>query len=195
MALSEKIETADSRDTMEERRWVEGARQGNEADWVRLMQMYQSPVFRLAYLILGDTSEAEEVAQDVFVRAFLALDRFDTTRPLRPWLMQITRNLARNRRRHLGRYWATIQRWWQHEPQSKGFESAGPGEEAQVLWQAIRKLRPSAQEIIYLRYFLEMSETEIATTLNIRPGTVKSRLHRALKQLRQVVEQDFPELT
>jgi len=195
MALSGKIEVEDSRTAVEERQWIEGARQGNEADWVRLMQMYQTPVFRLAYLILGDTSEAEEVTQDVFVRAFLALDRFDAARPLRPWLMQITRNLARNRRRHLGRYWAAIQRWWQHEPQPEGFDSSNPREEAQILWQAIKKLRPSAQEIIYLRYFLEMSETEIGSTLNIRPGTVKSRLHRALKQLRQVAEQDFPELT
>lgn len=197
MALSGKIEVEDSHTAVDERQWVEGARQGNEADWTHLMQLYQTPVFRLAYLILGDASEAEEVAQDVFVRAFLALDRFDAARPLRPWLLQITRNLARNRRRYLGRYWAAIQRWWQHEPPpllAVPSDHHEKHEEAALLWQAIRQLRPSAQEIIYLRYFLEMSEAETAVALNIRPGTVKSRLHRALEQLRKTVERDFPEI-
>lgn len=156
------------------------------------MAAHQQPVFRLAYLILGDGAEAEEVAQDVFVRAYFALDRFDESRPLRPWLLQITRNLARNRQRSLGRYWAAVQRWWQHEPEIT--TTAVERQESQLLWQAVRQLRPSAQEIIYLRYFLEMSEAETAVVLGVQPGTVKSRLHRALKQLQVVVEREFPEL-
>ncbi len=193
MTLSGKIEGEESdRAVADERPWLRLARQGDEAAWEWLVAAYQQPVFRLAYLILGDGAEAEEVAQDVFVRAYFSLGRFDESRPLRPWLLQITRNLARNKRRSLGRYWAAVQRWWQHQPETVG--TAEEQQESQLLWQAVRQLRPSAQEIIYLRYFLEMNEAETAVALSIQPGTVKSRLHRALKQLQTVVERDFPEL-
>jgi len=106
--------------------------------------------------------------------------------------LQICRNLARNRRRSLGRYWAAVQRWWLANAETA--VTPDKRQEAQLLWQAVRRLRPSAQEIVYLRYFLGLSEAETAVALNVKPGTVKSRLHRALKQLQAVIEQDFPEL-
>jgi RNA polymerase sigma-70 factor (ECF subfamily) len=195
-----EVEVADGRSpSNDDLVWVQQARQGDEAAWEQLVRRYQQPVFRLAYLILGDGAEAEEVAQDVFVRAYLSLARFDETRPVAasgspfpPWLLQITRNLARNRRRSLGRYWAAVQRWWQANPETA--VSPHERQEAQLLWQAVSRLRPSAQEIVYLRYFLGLTEAETAVALNVRPGTVKSRLHRALKQLQMVIEQDFPEL-
>jgi RNA polymerase sigma-70 factor (ECF subfamily) len=65
-------------------------------------------------------------------------------------------------------------------------------QEAHALWQAVRRLEQAEQEVIYLRYFLELSEAEMAAALEVAPGTVKSRLHRALRKLRQVVERDFP---
>ena len=163
--------------------------------WERLVRSYQEPLFRLAYLILGDEAEAQDVAQEAFVRAYLNLEQFEVERPLRPWLLSIAANLARNHRRSIGRYRAALQRFWQNEPPKakRPSETAVQGE-ARRLWQAVRKLRPKAQEIIYLRYFLELSEAETAAALKIAPGTAKSRLHRALKQLRVVVEADFPDL-
>jgi RNA polymerase sigma-70 factor (ECF subfamily) len=156
---------------------------------------HQEAAFRLAYLILGDAAEAEEAAQEAFVRAYLSLDRFDESRPFRPWLLKITTNVARNRRRSLGRYWAAVQRWWQANPESMA-SSSGMAQrtESELLWQAVQRLRPAAQEIIYLRYFLELSEAETAAALDLPPGTVKSRLHRALKQLKGIVVAEFPEL-
>lgn len=149
-------------------------------------------MFRLAYLILGDASEAEEAAQDAFVKAYLALDKFDRKRPFRPWLMQITRNCVRNRQRSLSRYATAVRNWWQLQ---RTDETAEPNrDDAQLLWEAVRKLPTAAQELIYLRYFLGMSEMETAVTLNIAPGTVKSRAHRALKRLRTIIQVDFPEL-
>ncbi len=192
MTLSSEIETAENRPPSAEQQWVRQARLGDAAAWEWLVAAYQEPVFRLAYLILGDSAEAEEVAQDVFVRAYFSLGRFDEARPLRPWLLQITRNLARNRWRGLKRYWTAVQRWRQQQPES--MPSATEQQEAQLLWQAVRQLKPAAQEIIYLRYFLAMSEAETAVTLGVQPGTVKSRLHRALQQLQELVEQEFPEL-
>lgn len=167
------------------------AQQGDAAAWEMLVRQHQEAAFRLAYLLLRSPAEAEDAAQEAFVRAFLALDRFDGERPFRPWLLQITRNLAKNRLRSLSRYWRMVQRWWQEpdiEPTSVG------GDESAQLWRAVQQLRPAAQEVIYLRYFLEMSEVETAVALNIPAGTVKSRLHRALQQLKVVIEADFVEL-
>jgi RNA polymerase sigma-70 factor (ECF subfamily) len=173
------------------------ARQGDAEAWFRLVSQQQEAVFRLAYLLLGDTDEAQDVAQEVFIRAFHALHRFDQTRPLRPWLLRITSNLAYNRRRSLGRYWAALQRffWAAAEPPlAPSAEAELPAAEAHTLWQAVQRLNQADQEIIYLRYFLELSVAETAAAAHIAPGTVKSRLNRALQRLRQVVEREFPGL-
>lgn len=163
--------------------------------WEQLVGQHQEPVFRLAYLIVGDGAEAEDVAQEAFIRAYLKLETFDGERPFRPWLLSIAANLARNRRRSIGRYWGALRRYWQNELPSDEKRRDWDGRlEARQLWQAVQRLRPAAQEIIYLRYFLDLSEAETAVTLDIAPGTAKSRLHRALKQLRAVIEADFPDL-
>ena len=167
---------------------ISQAKRGDEQAWEQIVRQCQEPAFRLAYLILGDVAEAEEATQDAFVRAYLHLTTFDEQRPFRPWLLQITRNLAHNRHRSWGRYWAKAQQWWQ-EVEADRYDGL-PHDEAQALWQAVQQLRPAAQQVIYLRYFLALSEAETATVLNIRPGTVKSRLHRALQRLRLVLEHD-----
>ncbi|WP_420628783.1 RNA polymerase sigma factor [Candidatus Leptofilum sp.] len=171
---------------------IRQAQQGETAAWETLVRQHQEAVFRLAYLLLRDAHEAEDVAQEAFVRAFVALDKFDGERPFKPWLLQITRNLAKNRLRSLSRYWAMIKQYWQQEPVPE--PDSMTQDESVQLWQAVQRLRPNAQEVIYLRYFLEMSEQETAVALNIPAGTVKSRLHRALKQLKVVIEADFVEL-
>ncbi len=165
--------------------------------WEQLIRRYQEPVFRLAYLLLGDRAEADDVAQETFIRAYLHLAQFDTSRPLRPWLLQIAANLARNRHRSLSRYWEALRRFWQsqlNEEDTDALSLTLPQQQAQTLWQAVRQLRREYQETVYLRYFLELSEAEVAEALQIAPGTVKSRLHRAIKQLRGVIELEFPEL-
>ena len=189
---------------MNEAEQILQARQGNATAnplaWAALVAQHQDAVFRLAYLMVGDADEAEDVAQEAFIRAFYALDRFDPTRPLRPWLLQIVRNLARNRRRSIRRYLAAVGRWWQTTPLREAASTiAGTAElireqEAQELWQAVQQLAASDQEVIYLRYFLELSVADTAVTLGVAEGTVKSRLSRALVRLRTVVEREFPGL-
>jgi RNA polymerase sigma-70 factor (ECF subfamily) len=175
---------------------IERARRGDGAAWERLVREYQEAVFRLAYLLLGDGAEADDVAQEAFIRAFRALGRFDTSRPLRPWLLKITANLARNRRRALGRSLAALRRLLQAAPlQEPSIERwAQQQHEARTLWQAVRRLNGADQEVIYLRYFLELTVEESAEALGVAPGTVKSRLHRALGRLRDVAEREFPGL-
>lgn len=184
---------------MSEVNLIRQACQGDQEAWSALVRQHQEAVFRLAYLLLGEADEAGDVAQETFIRAFQTLrSHFDLERPLRPWLLRITTNLAHNRRRSLGRYLAALGRFfWADE--NRGV-APGPGEEslpqweAQALWQAVRRLDRADQEIIYLRYFLELSVAETAEAAGIAPGTVKSRLHRALARLRTVVETAFPAL-
>lgn len=175
---------------------VRRAVQGESVAWEALMRRHQEPVFRFAYLILGDADEADDIAQEAFIRAYHALQRFDTARPLRPWLLSIAANLARNRRRSLGRYLAALNRLLQAEPSHKPNveEKSSQRWEAQTLWQAVQNLSDTDQQVVYLRYFLELSTEEVAETMKIPKGTVKSRLHRALQRLRGVIEQDFPGL-
>ena len=183
--------------TSQEAQLIEQARQGDEVAWARLVTRHQDAVFRLAFLLLGNTDDAQDVAQEALIRGFYALDSFDSTRPLRPWLLRITSNLASNKRRSLARYVAAVGRWFQKEAATvePDFQDRQVQQwEAQTVWQAVQRLSRSDQEIIYLRFFLELSVAETATAANIAPGTVKSRLHRALNRLRQVIAQDFPDL-
>jgi RNA polymerase sigma-70 factor (ECF subfamily) len=175
------------------------AQNGDARAWEALVGRYQAAVFRLAYLVVRDGAEAEDVAQEAFVRAYLSMDKFEIGRPFRPWLMAITVNLARNRRRSVGRYLNNLRRLVEREPEPVRLHHFGADLEAQrqaqMLWQAVQQLNQKGQDVVYLRYFLDMSEAETAETLDIAPGTVKSRLHRALKQLRGIVERDFSELS
>jgi len=163
------------------------ARQGNQAAYEALYAQHRGAVFRMAYLILGEAGDAEDIAQETFIHASRALDRFDDTRPLRPWLLKIATNLSYNRQRAAGRYVAAIRRWLTAE--------AEPYQDDELSWldseivrDKLRTLSQADQSIIRLRYFMELSEQETADTLGIPLGTVKSRLHRALGRLRASLE-------
>jgi RNA polymerase sigma-70 factor (ECF subfamily) len=176
------------------------ARAGDGAAWEDIVRRQLPAVFRLAYLILGDPDEAEDAAQETFIRAFRALDRFDPVRPLRPWLLRIARNLARNQRRSAGRYFGALQRLVASDPEvaRASTDRRDPldprGQAADTLWRAIRRLPGIDQEVLYLRYFLELTEAETAAVCGLPRGTVKSRTHRALAKLREIVEREFPSL-
>lgn len=184
---------------MSETDLISRAQKSDNAAWETLVREHQEPVFRLAYLLLGDAHDAEDVAQDTFIRAFGSLHTFDLSRPMRPWLLTIASNLARNRLRSVRRYLSALRRTAQEDVASQK-EQVSLGErsaqqwEAHTLWQAVRRLHSHEQEIIYLRYFLELSEAEMASALRVAPGTVKSRLHRAMGKLRGLVDTEFPAL-
>lgn len=178
---------------MNEAELIGRARQGDQAAWVELVRQHQQALFRMAYLLLGDADDAEDVAQEAFIRGYRALASVKDGHPLRPWLLQITKNLARNRRRSARRYLNALQRWWTEKSRPVA-SPEGEAIEKELLWQAIRQLSISDQEIIYLRYFLEMPVAETAAVLEVAEGTVKSRLGRALERLRSVAEAEFPEL-
>jgi RNA polymerase sigma-70 factor (ECF subfamily) len=175
---------------------VRDAANGDAAAWEPLVLAHQDAVFRLSYLLLGDPDDAEDVAQETFLRAWNHLRRFDATRPLRPWLLSIASNLASNRRRSAGRYFAALTRAFRNEPavSSSTEEKSTRHMEANDLWKAVQNLSVPDQQVIYLRYFLDLPVTETAQALKVAEGTVKSRLSRALERLRGIIQQDFPVL-
>jgi RNA polymerase sigma-70 factor (ECF subfamily) len=174
---------------------VQRAAAGDASAWEALMLEYQQAVFRLAWLLLGDADEAEDVAQETFLRAWRALARFDPARPLRPWLLSIAANLARNRRRSAGRYVSALMRAFREAPRSILLEETSTQHaDAAALWQAVQHLDLRDQQIVYLRYFLDLPVSETAEVLQVPEGTVKSRLSRALEKLRRIIHTDFPVL-
>jgi RNA polymerase sigma-70 factor (ECF subfamily) len=171
---------------LEETALVERAARQDAAAWEALVREHQQAVFRLAYLFTGDPDEAEDIAQEAFIRAFRSIDRADPERPFRPWVLSIAANLARNRLRGVKRYLAALQHFATRDPEAVRPARPDPDlhGETRALWESIRRLSLEDQQVIYLRYFLELTEENTAAALGIAQGTVKSRLHRALRRLR-----------
>ncbi len=173
------------------------AQQGDRAAFDALVQSYQELAFRAAYLIVRDKDDAADVAQDAFVRAYRSLNAFDTSRRFRPWLLRIVTNVALNSARSSGRRDAATERLARDAGTGKDQlpdAAVEAAEQSERVWLAIADLPDDDQRLIYLRYFLETSEAEAAESIGRPVGTVKSRLHRALKRLRRVIEDGYPDL-
>ena len=139
-------------------------------------------------MLARNAADAEEAAQDAFVKAWRALPRFDRTRPFRPWLLAIVANEARNRRRAAGRREALALRAFAHGAGAEGAPSPElallVAERDGALAAAVQRLDERDRQVIACRYLLELTEAETAAALGCRVGTVKSRLSRALERLR-----------
>lgn len=167
---------------------IERSTRGEMAAYEELVRRYQAPALRTAALLAADSAEAEDAVQDAFVKAHGALGRFREGAPFRPWLLRIVANEARNRRRSAGRRQVLALRIAEYRP---SFDAA-PSPEAAVLAReqreallaAIGRLEPDDRLVLAYRYFMDLSEAEMAAALGIARGTVKSRLSRAMARLR-----------
>jgi RNA polymerase sigma factor (sigma-70 family) len=174
---------------------VERARGGDGTAYATLVRDHEETAFRIAYVICGNAADAEEAAQEAFVKAYRALGRFRSGEPFRPWVLAIVANEARNRRRSVGRRAALVLR---AAGEGRPSREAAPspeaallaGERRATLLAALNGLDERDRTVIACRYLLELSEAETAATLGVRPGTVKSRLSRALERLRKEVGDD-----
>jgi RNA polymerase sigma factor (sigma-70 family) len=177
---------------LDEAELVERAKRGDLHAWETIVREYQGIAFRTAYLLSGSAADAEEAAQDGFVKAYRALGRFRRGAPLKPWLLRIVANEARNRRRAAGRRAALALR---AATQDRPGDAVPSPEAALVasddrahLLEAVNGLSEEHRLVVACRYFLDLSEEETAAALGIRRGTVKSRLARALARLREILE-------
>jgi RNA polymerase sigma factor (sigma-70 family) len=173
---------------LDEAELVERARRGDLEAWETLVRTYQGIAFRTAYVLAGNAADAEEAAQDGFVKAHRALGRFRRGAALKPWLLRIVANEARNRRRSGRRQDDLALRVAEVRPSGDAAPSpeaaALADERRRLLLAAVGRLGEADRQVIACRYFLELSEAEMAGALGCRPGTVKSRLSRALARLR-----------
>jgi RNA polymerase sigma-70 factor (ECF subfamily) len=162
----------------DERAWVRGAQAGSVDDLEALFRAHWSRAHRAAYLVVGDAAAAEDIAQESFLAAVRALDRFDRRRPFGPWLHRIVVNRAID--------WVRARRL--RAEAELGDAAAAPETPARVdesLDGAIRRLSPEHRAVIVLRYLLEYTPGEIAELLELPRGTVNSRLRRGLDALKE----------
>jgi RNA polymerase sigma factor (sigma-70 family) len=183
--------------TVEDRPLDEGAlvaraKRGDVGAYETIVKLHQTIAFRTAWVITGSEADAEEAAQDGFLKAYRALGRFREGAPFRPWLLAIVSNEARNRRAAAGRR----ERLWLRAVEERREGDAVPSPEAALLdaerrtelLAAIGRLQEKDAAVIACRHLLSLSEAETAAALGWRRGTVKSRLSRALARLRLEME-------
>jgi RNA polymerase sigma-70 factor (ECF subfamily) len=176
---------------LDDQELVERARGGDARAYEALVRRYQEVAYRTAWVIAGTAADAEDAAQDGFVKAWSALGRFRPGAAFRPWLLAIVANEARNRRRSGRRQEDLAVRVAEDRPSGDAAPSpeaaALAGERRRLLLAAVNRLPEADRQVIACRFFLELSEKEMAGALGCRRGTVKSRLSRAMARLRDAM--------
>jgi RNA polymerase sigma factor (sigma-70 family) len=169
------------------------AQRGDAAAYEEIVRRYQQVAFRTAYMITGSPAEAEDAAQEGFVKAYRALNRFRPGAEPRPWLLRIVANEARNRvrstQRRLGLELRLAERFRPGDAAPSPEAAAVAAEDTRRLMGLVNALSDEDRLVITSRYLLELSGEETAAVLGIPEGTVKSRLSRALARLRTTLEE------
>lgn len=191
--MSEEVDTG----LWDELRLVSLLKKREEEAFRVLMQRYEKKVFGIAYGITLDREESRDIVQEVFVKVYESIDTFRGESKLSTWLHRITVNLCLNWKRRWKRRFR-----WQHEPidskeTSQRADAEGKDrrpdviyekkELEQVFWQSLRKIPETARAVFVLKEVEGLSYDEIAQTLNIRKGTVSSRLYYARRKLKDAL--------
>jgi len=170
-------------------RWQGGDEQAGEA----LYNRHREPVFRLAEGLLGDPSDAEEVAQDTLAYALNHISQYDATRSsFSTWLHTITVSRCRDRQRRRRLPWLSLTAWLQQggdvrDPSPNPEAYAIRSETRSQVWNAIQALSPPLREAILLRYWAEHTFQEIAAIVGCPVPTAQSRVRLAYQQLRAAI--------
>lgn len=176
-------------------------RAGDRDAYAELVRRHAPAAVRTASL-LGAGPDTEDVVQEAFVKAYTALGRFRDGEPFRPWLLKIVVNETRNLHRSAGRRRARERQAWERTmPLLATADTDDPpgaalsGERRSELVRGLSQLSATHRTVVTCRYLLDLDVAETATVLGWPEGTVKSRLHRALRSLKAVVaapESDDP---
>ena len=176
----------------EEQVWLDQARRGDKAAFGKIIEAYQRPVYNLAYRMLSNSGEAEEAAQEAFIRAYTRLDSYNPNHKFSTWLLSITSNycidLIRKRRAIL----LSIDEPLPPHPSLMSERASGPepqimqNEQEEMVQRLLAELAPEYREAVVLRYWYELSYDEIAEMMDTTVSAIKSRLFRARRQLAEV---------
>jgi RNA polymerase sigma-70 factor (ECF subfamily) len=170
-----------------ERALVREAQRGATDAFDELFRRHWRRAHRAAFLVVGDPTAAEDIAQEAFLAAIRALDRFDRSRPFGPWLHRITVNRAIDFAR--ARSLRAESAWSDPRDDAAGTTALELDEISSELLGALRELSPEHRAVVVLRYVLDYTPGEIASMLELPRGTVNSRLRRALDTLRPALEE------
>ncbi len=173
----------------EEQVWLDQARQGDKVAFGKIIEAFQGPVYNLAYRMLSNSGEAEEAAQEAFIRAYTRLDSYNPNHKFSTWMLSITSNycidLIRKRRAIL----LSIDEPLPPHPSLMSEKSSAPesqivqSEQEEMVQALLAHLAPEYREAVVLRYWHELSYDEIAEMMDTTVSAIKSRLFRARKQL------------
>lgn len=173
----------------EERIWIEQARHGDKIAFGKVVEAYQRPVYNLAYRMLQNSGEAEEAAQEAFIRAYTRLDSYNPARKFSTWLLTITSNYCIDQLRKRRKLLLSIDEPLPPHPALMSDKEKRPesqlmnSEQEQMVNRLLQHLSPEYRQAVVLRYWHEMSYEEIASTMNTTVSAIKSRLFRARKLL------------
>jgi RNA polymerase sigma-70 factor (ECF subfamily) len=176
----------------EESALVLQAQQGNAQAFTELVEHYQTPVFNLCYRMLGEDEAAEDAAQESFLRAYRNLTRYDRQRPFATWLLSITAHYCIDCLRW--RKFIMVSMDAETEDDDRPMELPDSGalnpenetvrhEDQAILQRVLQQMDATDRAAVILRYWYDFSEIEIAQNLTLTVSAVKSRLHRARKEI------------
>jgi len=167
---------------------------GNEDAIEMLLRQYETGVFRLALSMVRDQAEANEITQETFVAALRSLRSYQEKKSFKGWLYTIALNQSRRylrKRRILERLRTTLTQIFRVDAQKQVSpeEAVIENEKEAAIWNELNKLDERHRIVVILRYFQELSITEISEILSVNEGTIHSRLHHAREHLRSALAQ------
>jgi len=179
---------------LNEQEAIQRLKRGDIRGLETLVYSYQVKAVRTAYLITRDLHVAEDVVQDSFIQVYHAINSFDAARPFEPWFLRSVVHASVRAMKKLTRQVplgedAEDEAFAQLATQAESIESQVESLEVQrQIWEAMQRLSPRQRAVIVQRYFLEMSEKDMAAELNAAPGTIKWLLNAARERLRGLLE-------
>ena len=159
-----------------------------------LVLLYQKPIFNLTYRMLGQAQEAEDAAQEAFIRAFTNLEKYDPKRSFKTWIFSIASNHCIDRLRKRRLTWLSIDEPLPPHPALETGDKLDPEknlldqERSEMIQELLKELNPDYRAAVILRYWYDMSYTEIAETLDTTESAIKSRLFRARQSLADTMD-------
>jgi RNA polymerase sigma-70 factor, ECF subfamily len=177
----------DAASRLRERRLVREAQRGSAEALEVLFRRHWAGAYRAAWVVMRDAAAAEDVAQEAFISAVRALDRFDRRRPFAPWLHRIVVNRAIDTARS-----RALRREVHAATAKDAAAEPPPGPLSDELTAALAELGPEHRAVVALRYLLDYTPGEIAALLELPRGTVNSRLRRALDSLAELLREERP---
>ena len=173
--------------------WVDATKLGDQEAFAELVYTFQDPVYNLCYRMLGESGEAEDATQEAFLRAYMNIERYDTHRSFKTWVMSIASNHCIDRLRKRRMQYVSLD----DEPTAAALALSSNDplpeqvtlqkERSEVIQDLLLELDPDYRIAVILRYWYDYSYAEIAQTMNTTESAIKSRLFRARKSLADLI--------